>query len=342
MNTQRLAESGEATARLAVLVLSFCCVGWGFSFPAMQIGADAVRQVLQSHGIQSVSDLALRGIFNGWRFIVAGMLSMLLAGSPSRYSKDDWIGGALVGFTFGAGMLLQLMGLRYTLPSVSSFLTALTVIMAPIAQALILRRTVGSRVWISVLLATAGMLILSTGDPGAASGRLVASPPIRYFGQILTIVAAVFFTAQILFLDNFGQRADPVRLTGVMLLTAGVLNLIVGLAAGGSALQRTQVASSLLHTGNFIWPFLGLALVSSLLTMQLMCAWQPKIAPATAAVVYALEPVFGTIFSIICQTEVLIRVTLAGGVVILVAVLIVARKPAEACAESQAGYSSPS
>src|SRR6202012_2932184 len=102
-----------------------------------------------------------------------------------------------------------------------------------------------------------GMLILSTGDPDAASGRLVAAPPIRYFGQILTIIAAVFFTAQILVLDNFGQRADPVRLTGVMLLTSGVVNLIVGFSAGGSALQRPDVVSALWHTANFIWPFLG-------------------------------------------------------------------------------------
>ena len=335
-------DSKTSTARLAVLILAFCCVGWGFSFPAMQIGAEAVRQTLRSLDIQSVSELALRGIFNGWRFLLAGLLSMLLAGNPTRYSRDDWIGGALVGFTFGAGMLLQLMGLRYTLPSISSFLTALTVILAPISQALILRRTVGPRIWISVALATAGMLILFTGDPDAASGRLVSTPPIRYFGEILTIVAAVFFTAQILVLDNYGQRADPVRLTGVMLLTAGVVNLVVGFAAGGGALQRPDVLTSLVHTTNFVWPFLGLALVSSLLTMQLMCAWQPRIAPATAAVVYALEPVFGTLFSIIFHTEVLTKVTLGGGVVILVAVLIVARQPADACAESQAGYSSPS
>jgi len=340
LSAPRLPETNGATARFAVLILAFCCVGWGFSFPAMQIGAEAVRHTLQSHGIQSVSELALRGIFNGWRFVVAGALSMLLAGKPAQYRRADWLGGLLVGLTFGAGMLLQLMGLRYTLPSVSSFLTALTVIFAPISQALILRRAVGSRIWVAVALATVGMLILSTGDPNAASGKLVVAPPIPYFGQILTIIAAIFFTAQILVLDHFGQSADPVRLTSVMLLTAGVVNLIVGFASGGGALCRAEVVNTLLHTTDFIWPFLGLALVSSLLTMQLMSAWQPRIAPATAAVVYALEPVFGTLFSIIFRTEVLTGITLAGGIVILIAVLIVARQPTDACPASQAGYSS--
>jgi drug/metabolite transporter (DMT)-like permease len=332
-------STADSTARLAVLILAFCCVGWGFSFPAMQIGAEAVRHTLQLRGVV-ISEVAMRGIFNGWRFTLAGLLSVLLAGNPARYRRNDWVGGLLVGLSFGVGMLLQLSGLRYTLPSISSFLTALTVILAPVAQALILRRTVGSRVWISVALATAGMLILCTGDADAAAGRLVVSPPIPYFGQILTVVAAIFFTAQILVLDHFGQSADPVRLTSVMLLTAGVVNLIVGFSTGGDALQRADIVRPLLHTGDFIWPFLGLALVSSLLTMQLMCAWQPKIAPATAAVVYALEPVFGTIFSIIFHTEILVKVTLAGGLVILLAVLIVARQPVAACAERQAGYSS--
>ena len=52
------------------------------------------------------------------------------------------------------------------------------------------------------------------------------------------------------------------------------------------------------------------------------------IAPATASVVYCLEPVFGTLFSIAFGTERLSAITIVGGVIIIGAVLIVARKNA--------------
>ena len=70
-------------------------------------------------------------------------------------------GGLVVGAFFGCGMLLQVYGLKYTLPSVSSFLTA-PPIYAPLGQ-WSSNAPVGRTVWTAVGIAVLGIVILSVG-----------------------------------------------------------------------------------------------------------------------------------------------------------------------------------
>lgn len=321
------------TAQAAIIALCLCCVFWGFSFPAMQISAASVDRALANSvaSAQSIQmKLAIRGSFNGWRLCIAGLICGLLALRSGRYRRREIIGGTVIGLFFGSGMLFQLCGLLYTLPSISSFLTALSVVFAPMAQWLVLRKPVGMRVWLAVVIAMIGMIVLSLGNMQVSgSGTLALSPPIPFLGEVLTVVGAMMFTGHILSVDQFGKTANASRLTTVMLLVGGGLNLFIGIACGGGAMYRTAVLASLLHNFTFNWSFAGLVLVSSVLALQLMNAWQPVISPATAAVVYCLEPVFGTLFSIAFRTEVLAGTTIAGGAIILLAVLTIARRPPE-------------
>jgi drug/metabolite transporter (DMT)-like permease len=64
---------------------------------------------------------------------------------------------------------------------------------------------------------------------------------------------------------------------------------------------------------------------SSVLALHLMNTYQPRVSPAVASVVYCTEPLFGTLFSLAFATEHLTRLTAAGGVVVIVSVLAVAR-----------------
>ena len=315
--------------QLPIIILGLCCVFWGFSFPAMQIAAAAINRALASSTPNTpITELAIRATFNGWRFTVAGLLCLALNARRFRHlTAHELLGGLIVGAFFGGGMLLQVYGLKYTLPSVSSFLTALP-IYAPLGQALVLKRPVGRTVWTAVAIAVVGIIILSIGgnDPHA-QGALVQRPPIPYLGEILTIIGTMMFAGQILSVDRFGQKSNPSRLTTIMLLTSGVFSLIIGLSSGGIAMYRAPLLSTLAHDRQFITYFAGLVLISSVLALQLMNTWQPRIPPATATVVYCLEPVFGTLFSILFATESLIPSTVLGGAIILAAVLLVARAP---------------
>jgi drug/metabolite transporter (DMT)-like permease len=318
------------SAAVAIGALVLCCVLWGYSFPVMQVATGAFdRHVLTTSAERGT--LASRGLFNGVRFGLAAVLYGVVTARRQRgFQRDEVLGGVVVGAFFGAGMLLQVTGLRWTFPSVSSFLTALAVVFAPVAQAVLFRRPVRGATWLAVALALVGMVLLGWPKPeaAAAANTLAVSPPVPYLGEVCTIVASMLFTGQILAVDRFGQRADAVRLTLVMLATTSLISFAVGAGIGGASLLPGR-AAGLIHDREVWWTMGTLVAVCSVMALHLMNTYQPRLSPATASVLYCSEPLFGTIFSLLFATERLTGLTVAGGVAVLGSVLVVATRGGE-------------
>jgi drug/metabolite transporter (DMT)-like permease len=227
---------------------------------------------------------------------------------------------------YGGGMLFQTTGLRWTLPSVSGFLTSLAVVFAPQAQALILRRRVGAPTWSAIAIAIVGTVLLCWPKPEAyASNTQVFEPPVKYLGEIFTILSSLLFTGQILAVDAYGQRANPARLTLVMLITTSIASLVGAAALGG--VRWSAALGACVSDRTLIWTVATLVVISSVGALHLMNQYQPLVSPAVASVVYCTEPLFATTFSIAFRTEKLTGMTVAGGMVVLASVLIVALAP---------------
>jgi len=264
-----------------------------------------------------------------------------------RWGRPEWVGGFIVGAFFAAGMLLQVMGLCWTLPSVSAFLTSMAVVFAPLGQALIFKRRVGRVIWLAVGVAVMGVVMLSWPKGGAeiAAGTLAQEPPIAHLGEMLTVLAAIMFSAEILALDWYGKGSaphpmepqgaapDPARknrrsadstgITLVMLGTTGVLSLAAGLAVCGPGIWQTSAWAAVATDRTVWWSFSTLILFSSVMALSLMTRFQPRVSPAVASVVYCTEPIFGTMFSMAFATETLTWITVVGGMTVLGAVGIV-------------------
>ncbi len=230
-----------------------------------------------------------------------------------------------MGVLFGAGMICQIAGLRYILPSVSSFLTSLTVVFTPLAQALILRlRRVGMRTWAGVALALTGMGILSLPNPGAcAECHPLPAPPFPFMGEIATTLGALFFTVQVLALDRYSPRCNPARMSLAMLSGSAIFTTIVGVLFCGSGLYRADVLSGLVTDAAFVLRLASLVIFCSVLAIQLMIRYQQFVSPAVASVIYSTESVFATLFSLFFATEIMTGKTAIGGVLILSALILV-------------------
>lgn len=312
----------------AVLVLVFCCVLWGWSFPTMQYASRAFDTYAIGHSTPATGEtLASRALLNGLRFLIAGLLYTVLTWKHQRnFTRPETVGGVVVGLLFAGGMLLQVLGLAWARPSVSGFLTSMAVVFAPIAQAWLLRRPVGGAVWTAVGLALAGVLLLAWPNPAAAHGGLTAHPPVPLLGETLTVLGAIVFTGQILAVDHYGQVADPRRLTSVMLLTCGVVSLAIAAGLSGGRLLQPGILSSIATDRTVWWSLGSLIVFSSVLAIPLMNAYQPRLSPATASVIYCSEPLFALLFSVLLGTEQLTLLTLAGGAAVIAAVLVVAAR----------------
>ena len=299
------------------------------SFPVMKLVNLATERVLPPEpGTEPiVIKLTMSAAFNAWRFIIAALLYWLLTLSRQRgYSSSEARGGAMVGAFFGLGLLIQLTGLYFTLPSISGFLTSLVVVFSPLAQALIFKQPVRGSTWAAVALAVAGMVVLS--QPWAPQPPSAAAP-MPFFGELLTIFASVLFTGQVLALDHYGKTSDPARLTLAMFAATALVNLVAAAAIGGGSAFRPEVLGALFGDPSFVGLLLFIAIFSSVGALHLMNKYQPLLTPAIASVIYCLEPVFATAASVAVGTETLAAATLGGGTIILVAVLIVARAPVQ-------------
>lgn len=317
-------QQHAATKRRAVALLAFCCLLWGFSFPTAQRAAALMEQVAPRTLTDLNQSIMVAALFNGWRFLASMLVYALLTWRSQRnHTAIELKGGVLIGCLICGGVFLQLLGLRYTVPSVSAFLTALAIVFAPLAQSLILRRKVSKPIWCAVAMALCGSVVLSW--PGEAAVQpLLRKGPLPFMGELLTIASALFFTAHILTLDHYGRRANTARLTLVMCATAGVVSTIVGIAVGGFWFLGAA-GLALFANVQFTLIFASLVLLSGILALHLMNRYQPLIAPAAATVIYCLEPVFATSFSAGFGAETIGLPTLAGGAIVLSAVLLVAR-----------------
>jgi drug/metabolite transporter (DMT)-like permease len=273
----------------------------------------------------ALETLSSRALLNGMRFLIAGLLYALITFKYQRkFARSEAVGGLVVGLLFGGGMLLQVLGLAWARPSVSGFLTSMAVVFTPLAQAWFLRRPVGWIVWTAVGLALAGVTLLAWPNPAAAEGGLTARPPLLLLGETLTVLGAIVFTGQIMGVDHYGQTADPRRLTSVMLLTCAVISLVVAAALSGGRLLRPEMAAAVAGDRTVWWSLGSLVLLSSVVAIPLMNAYQPRVSPATASVIYCSEPLFALLFSVLLGAEQLTALTLAGGAAVLAAVLVVA------------------
>lgn len=336
MEAQLLEHGSPQTAlarrrvRVAVIMLTLCCLLWGLSFPLMQVGPTAFDRILAGHVNPAPSPLAARAAFNTIRYGLATLLYILVTlPHHGRYSAMDVRGGLVVGLFSGAGMFCQTVGLQYTTPSISAFITSLSVIFAPLVQALVLKRPVGGVTWIAIVVAGLGvtMLAQASGSADPATRPLTLAPPIRYLGEAITLLGTFLFTGQILAVDHYGRRSHPIRLTALMIAGTAGVNLAGGLLLGAHRTMTPQVVADLVQSPPFTGSMVALVVLCSLLALDIMNRFQPLLSPATATVIYCLEPLFGTGFSVLLATEHLTLRTALGGVIILAAVLLATRAP---------------
>lgn len=146
------------------------------------------------------------------RFLVAGLLmGLIFHKNLKTINKKAILSGITVGLFLFGGMILQVIGLRTTSASNSAFITGLNVIMVPVISATLLKKRPPLNAVVGVILATLGLFALT-----GFSGRWV-------IGDTLTLLCAVCFAFQIIFIDKYASDVDVYQLATVQVATAGIL-----------------------------------------------------------------------------------------------------------------------
>lgn len=206
--------------------------------------------------------------------------------------------GFVAGLLLFGGYATQTVGLQYTSPSTSAFLTGLYVMFTPMVEAMLRRVWPPRRVVGSAALATVGLYLLTGAD--LALGR----------GELLTLACALIFAVWIVYQGGYAARLHPIPFTTLQMVTL----VVVGLPA-----MARQGVGDLSPTAWFAIVFTGIACSAVALSLQL---WgQRRIPPTRAALILLLEPVFAGVVSFV-DGERLGAIELVGAAVILGAIAL--------------------
>ena len=250
-------------------------------------------------------------LFLALRFSLAtAVLAALWLGGWGGHKADRraLTGGILTGFLLFAGFLLQTLGLQYTTPPKSAFLTGLASVMVPLLAALVYRNKPQASEVLGVLVATAGLGLMTLEGPIGSIGK----------GDLLTLFCALAFAGQIVTLGHYSEKASYEALSVIQVGTSGVLALALwGWSRPAHVEWHPGVIYAILVTG-----LLATALA---FTVQ---AWAQKFTSSTrTALIYMLEPVFAWLISYWALGEGLAGRAVVGAVLILGGVVLVEVKP---------------
>ncbi|WP_082428138.1 DMT family transporter [Pseudomonas endophytica] len=246
--------------------------------------------------------------FVGLRFAAAAIIVALFSYKSLRaMTRLELKAGFFIGTSIMLGYGLQTVGLQTIPSSQSAFITALYVPFVPLLQWMVLGRRPGLMPSIGIVIAFAGLMLLS----GPAGASLSFSQ-----GEIVTLISAIAIAAEIILISAYAGKVDVRRVTVVQLSTASILSFML-VAPTGEAIP------------DFSWLLLvsavGLGAASA--AIQVAMNWaQKSVSPTRATLIYAGEPVWAGIIGRLAG-ERLPGLALIGAGLIVAAVIVSELKP---------------
>jgi drug/metabolite transporter (DMT)-like permease len=283
------------------LLLLLGSVIWGAAFVAQRVGMDHLGPFS----------------FNGIRMLLAGIVLIPVAAFIDRKKepgvrpdpKDQRKAGLLCGALLFIASSLQQMGLVTTSAGKAGFITALYVVLVPVAAWLLFRKNPGRVIWLGVVLAVFALwlLCMPAGGGFALQG-----------GDLLVLGCAVAFTGQILCVDYYAPKVSGVKLARDEFLVTGVLSLLI--AVFTETITWTGIREALI-------PILYAGLMSGAVAYTLQIIGQRDTDPTVASLIMCLESVFATLSgALILGEKMTVRETV-GCVLMFVAVVLAQLSP---------------
>ena len=302
----RPAESTEAQRHRAAAALLLATVFWGCGFTWAKAAGAAVHRVV------GLPDGAAFGPIYvlGWRFTLAALA--VLALFRDARAGWTWRGArriASVGVLLAIGLVVQHLGLDRTSEAVSAFLTSLTILFVPLILTVAVRKPPAPVMWLGVVLATAGVWLMTGAAPGGFG-----------VGEVLGLACALAFTFYIFAVNAASKFEHAWRLTAGQFLVVGLACFATCALPGARGGVGLATAVHAFSSSRDVWlNVLLLTLFPTLGAFSLLNFYQPKLDPTRAALIYLIEPVVAATYAWAVAGRSLHPMSLAGAGLILVA-----------------------
>jgi drug/metabolite transporter (DMT)-like permease len=237
------------------------------------------------------------------RFLLASLLMFLYRPNVFRGLNSKFIRQAiLAGLLLGGGYIFQTLGLAKTTVSNTGFITGLYLVFTPLISLAILKRHVLPIQWAAVVIATAGLFLISYN--GISIG----------LGETLVLISAFLYGAHFVALGEWSDGGNTYALTLIQIMTVGALATICALINGYQIAPNGGVWLSILFTAFF----------ATFLAFLVQTKAQSVMSATAASVLLAMETPFALIFGLTFHDDPLtIRIITGGGMVMIAMGLVI-------------------
>lgn len=249
---------------------------WGSAFIFQKMGMDYIGPFLFGFFRFTLGALALLPVIWISDKINAGKQGKERAEEhPASFRDKTLLAGALLcGLAnFIAGSLQQ-VGIVYTTAGKAGFITSMDIVIVPIFL-IFLKKKVAPATWLGVAIACFGLYLLCITE-----GFTIQ------LGDGLVMGCAVAYSFQILLIDHYSERVDPVKLSCLQFLWAGILSGAVALFA--ETIDPRAIMDCAV-------PIIYVAILEVSVAFTLQVVGQKYTPPAIAAIIMSLEALFSAV-----------------------------------------------
>jgi drug/metabolite transporter (DMT)-like permease len=248
-------------------------------------------------------------LYMGVRYLIATLGFLPFYGHLKHFTKEHWkiaiIGGTICWISFAT----QTIGIMLTTATKSAFLTGLNILMVPIFVALLFKKPVPNKIWLSTVIAVVGVLIMSFAGFDAIA-----------LGDILVLICDVFYAFYIIYLERNLKKIDVIGFSIVLLFLISFYSLITSLIFEPVA-EIFATASPTIFSWRILGVFLYLGIIATMGATLTQNFGQKYVNSTRSAIIYALEPLFATFFAVLFG-ETLVFKTIVGGILIITGIFI--------------------
>lgn len=238
------------------------------------------------------------------RFVGAAVISwIVLLACRIRITKKGLLKGSVCGIFMYLAFAFQTFGLDLTETGSNAFLTAVNVVLVPYIVWLCFRKKPSALQIGASFLCLAGIGALSL-----SSGSLQLRP-----GDLLSLICALFFAAQIVALD-WSSDCDPMLINTIQMSVSAVLSIPLALTMDSWPAHISVSA---------VFSCLYMVAVSTWLAFWLQTTAQKYTDASSASLLLCTESLWANIFGWLLLHEEKTPLMLFGGALILVSVVLV-------------------
>lgn len=285
-----------------MIILFVCSIIWGSAFIAQSMAAGKIGAWM----------------YNGCRFLVGGIVLIPLIvvqkikknKNLENIEKEEkepfWyllMAGSIIGLLLALASFLQQKGIETIPAGKAGFITGFYLVLVPIFSFIFFKQRLKIHVYIAALLGLLGLYLLSVSD-GFSSIAV---------GDIYVIGCAFVFTLQILGVDYFVKKVDPIKLSCVQMFFCGSFSLILSLITEKNTWNDIV---------NCLGPILYAGIMSCGIAYTLQIVGQKMVNATIASLIMSLESTFSVIFGFLILQEYLSGREIWGCIVMFLAICI--------------------